>query len=192
MIESECRISWEIDEAILPIAAIFLSSSIPLCLLRREDLFEPTSPTIDSANIKAPSHESEKLNLDSSQLSAIFTWRSLRCPKARCGPKSSQSFSPAQLSERSEVHWVPRLPVTTSAAAKTWLLSRIPAATRDLTLLVPQKIGFDSYGQAAKEAKAELPLDVIEVDVFIASRQNQSTERSCTCGDENGFDVTAF
>src|SRR5258705_7389489 len=79
MIESECRISWEIDEAILPIAAIFLSSSIPLCLLRREDLFEPTSPTIDSANIKAPSHESEKLNLNSSQLSVIFTWRSLRC-----------------------------------------------------------------------------------------------------------------
>jgi hypothetical protein len=69
MIESECRISWEIDEAILPIAAIFLSSSIPLCLLRREDLFEPTSPTIDSANIKAPFHESEKL-LPSSALSS--------------------------------------------------------------------------------------------------------------------------
>ncbi len=40
--------------------------------------------------------------------------------------------------------------------------------------------------------KTDLPLDVIEVDVFIASRQNQSTERSCTRGDENGFHVTAF
>jgi hypothetical protein len=78
MIESECRISWEIDEAILPIAAIILSSSIPLCLLLRVDLFEPTSPTIDSANMKAPSHESEKLNLNSSQLSAIS-------PGGRCG-----------------------------------------------------------------------------------------------------------
>jgi hypothetical protein len=58
--------------------------------------------------------------------------------------------------------------------------------------LVSQKIGFDSYGQAAEEAKTELPLDVIEVDVFIASRQNQSTERSCTGGVENGFHVTAF
>jgi hypothetical protein len=85
MIESECRISWEIDEAILPIAAILLGWSIPLCLLRREDLFEPTSLTIDSAIIKAPSLESEKLNLNSFQLSAIFTWSSLRCPKADVG-----------------------------------------------------------------------------------------------------------
>jgi hypothetical protein len=97
--------------------------------------------------------------------------------------KAIAAFSPAQLGHKSEVHWYLGCllqPVLRRELGFCLGFRQRPEIWRSW---FRRKLVFDSDGQAAKEAKTELPLEVIEVDVFIAAGQNQSTERLCTRGD---------